>query len=164
MFYSTLTFAQNKLIFEESGLNVLEGNNAFNFKSIKHLLPTYQVIKSIGYTENEPYPTIEVSLNNELLVTVNSAGNEIFSIISKSNKVASYTGHKIGDLFKNIYKNSKYDCNVGYEEWAGYAMCRAPESEHIYYVFEKTNMQDYELPTREQLNPVKIEAIFWSKG
>jgi len=162
--HSSLSLAQKPLILNESGLNLLNGNNEFNFKTINKSLSSYQVVQGTGYTENEPYPIIKVSLNEELLLTINSADDEIFSIITNSNQVSSHTTHKIGDLFKDIYKTGDYSCNVGYEEWSGYAMCLAPKSAHIYYVFQKTNRSDGELPTIEQLNPEKIEAIFWSRG
>jgi hypothetical protein len=161
---SPISLAQQPLILNESGLSLLNGNTAFNFMTITTALPSYQVMKSTGYTENQPYPIIKVSLYGDLLLTINSAENKIYSIITKSDKVSVHTGHKIGELFEDIYTSAEYNCHVGFEEWSGYAMCLAPNSKHIYYIFSKTNKSDAELPTTEQLNPEKIKAIFWSRG
>jgi hypothetical protein len=161
---SPISLAQQPLILNESGLSLLNGNTAFNFMTITTALPFYQVMKSTGYTENQPYPIIKVSLYGDLLLTINSAENKIYSIITKSDKVSVHTGHKIGELFEDIYKSAEYDCHVGVEEWSGYAMCVAPNSKRIYYIFSKTNKSDADLPTTEQLNPEKIKAIFWSRG
>jgi hypothetical protein len=161
---SPISLAQQPLMLNETGLNLLNGNTAFNFIAITTLLPSYQVVKSTGYSENQPYPIIKVSLYDDLLLTINSAENEIYSIITKSDKVSVHTGHKIGELFKDIYKSAEYNCHVGFEEWSGYAMCVAPNSNRIYYIFSKTNKPDAELPTTEQLNPEKIKAILWSRG
>ena len=49
---SPISLAQQPLILNESGLNLLNGNTAFNFMAITTLLPSYQVVKSTGYTEN----------------------------------------------------------------------------------------------------------------
>jgi len=161
---SPISLAQQPLILNESGLSLLNGNTAFSFMTITTALPSYQVMKSTGYTENQPYPIIKVSLYGDLLLTINSAENNIYSIITKSDKVSVHTGHKIGELFEDIYKPAEYNCHVGFEEWSGYAMCLATNSKQIYYIFSKTNKSDAELPTTEQLNPEKIKAIFWSRG
>ncbi|HEY8099585.1 MAG TPA: DUF1131 family protein [Burkholderiaceae bacterium] len=165
--YADFAFAENAatppvITVSDAGVGPINAKTPFNQKAIQKLLPTLNVTKSVGSSEGEEFPVLEVSDKNGLLFTINSSEKKIFSVVFEKDRVTNELGHKIGERYEKVYKNGSGKCTAGLGEYSGSVFCSAPGSKHINYVFDgQWNGSESEVPPLKILNGWTISAIFW---
>lgn len=151
----------------DSGLGPISGKTPFDADAIQKLLPAYEVNEAVRYTEGEPYPVVEVSLNDKLLATVNPSSDRtsIFSVQVISNSAGLHFKWPIGTKFLEVYgEGGDPDpaCMALGEEMSGKVSCAAPDFENIRLVLGgKFDGPDGIVPPKAVLRHFRVEQIVW---
>ncbi len=166
----TFTFINNSKInlppLTDKGIGKLTAETPFDVKAVKSALPGLDVKPSSDKTEGESFETMIVSKNGETLLTLlptKEGARKVICIAYKSSKLTNAFGVKKGDTYADIYKNGvKGQCLPGLEEMSGQVICKAPNAENIYYVFEgKSDSVDGEVPPLGIVQNYKVVQVIW---
>jgi hypothetical protein len=156
----------NTIVLSADGIGSINSTSSFNMHQVTLAFTDFNVIEELNYHTGAPYPVIKVSDGVKPMLTIipDESQQNIFSVIVEDNKVENSLGHHLGMLYKNIYKKSQADkCQAGAEDMLGKALCYAPKTPNILYVFNgKANgTPEGTVPSNDVLESWVLESIIW---
>jgi hypothetical protein len=156
-------------VISDAGVGPIRTKTPFSVAAIQKLFPTYQVKKSVSYTEDEPYPVILISAGGKPVLIINAeeeGSRSIFSVQVVGGLYAKSSPWPIGTQFSSIYRSgTDKSCAPGEEEMAGSVICTAPGTQHIRLVFEGNwDGSDGVVPPPSYLKRYTVSQIAWVPG
>lgn len=154
------------IVISKNSIGNLDSNTPFDIAEIQASFPGHTVTEDSFSAEGVTYPAIKVSDGEGelLMITALPDNTTIDTITSSSPQVINSLGHDIGTPFSDVFDNAGSDCVAGVDAYQGKAMCFAPDTDNIQYVFDgpSTNAA-YPgiLPPTETLSSWTIEEIRW---
>lgn len=152
-----------QILLSPDNVGPISANSSFNMHEVTVAFPNYSVEEVLNYHLGSPYPVIRVSKGVKTLLVINPDKSQakVFSIIIEDNLISNTLGHPLGTSFKDIYKYGQTeDCQLGAEDMAGKALCYAPNTPNILYVFNGKGASS-NMPTAEILQGWSLESIIW---
>lgn len=160
---ATTTIDNKQISLSPDKVGPIGTQSSFNIHEVTVAFPNYSVEEMLNYHLGSPYPVIRVSKGVKTLMIINpdKSQEKIFSIIIEDNLINNSLGHPLGTSFKDIYKYGQTeDCQLGAEDMAGKALCYAPNTPNILYVFNGKGAGS-NMPTAEILQGWSLESIIW---
>lgn len=162
---SVIVEEDKSIVLSANGVGPLNATSSFNMHQMTLAFSDYNVVEEVAYQAGVPYPVIRVSegVKTILIVNPDSSHQNIFSIIIEDNIVKNSLGHHLGTPYNLVYNYGQTEeCQMGAQDMAGKALCYAPKTPNILYVFNgKTNSIHNELPPKDVLQNWALESIIW---
>lgn len=153
----------------EFGVGPLDASVPFEQGAVEGLLPAGVSVKweSVQFGKALPYPVMRVWDGPELLMELESYtphNPRLTGITVLTPRIADAQGARVGASLKSLYHyGDRPDCISGVGRFSGHAICHAPTSTHIFYVFGgKKPAAENTLPTWAKLAKWRLVAIMWS--
>ena len=143
----------------------IDAGTPFNIHHFTQAFQGLNVSQQTSFQEGEAYPVIRIAKGAKTLITVNPNVDQtgIYSVLIEDNLVHNQLGHRLGNLFDNIYSYGKVEkCLAGQEELSGKVICYAPKTRNILYIFSgRWNGPESEIPPEKVLSKWTLDAIIW---
>ncbi|MEL6350501.1 MAG: DUF1131 family protein [Cyanobacteria bacterium J06627_28] len=153
------------IVISKNSIGNIDSNTPFDVAEIQASFPGRTVTEDSFSAEGVTYPAIKVSDGEGELLTITALPDNttIDTITSSSPQVINSLGHDIGTPFSDVFDNAGSDCVAGVDAYQGKAMCFAPDTDNIQYVFDGPSDSTYPgiLPPTETLSSWTIEEIRW---
>jgi len=155
----------DEIILSADGIGVINASSSFNMHQITLSYSKYSVVEELNYHTGTPYPVIRVADGVKTIMTVipDAAQKNIYSVIVEDNAIINSLGHHLGTPYKTVYAEKAEKCQLGSEDMLGKALCYAPKTPNIIYVFHSKANSNLEgkLPSAEDLQEWVLETIIW---
>ena len=162
---SVIVEEDKSIVLSSNGVGPLNATSSFNMHQMTLAFSDYNVVEEVAYQAGVPYPVIRVSegIKTILIINPDSSHQNIFSVIIEDNIVKNSLGHYLGTPYSQVYSYGQTEeCQMGTQDMAGKALCYAPKTPNILYVFnDKTNSIHNELPPKDVLQNWALESIIW---
>lgn len=153
----------------ETGIGPVTAQTPFEREIVQQLFPELLVQDGVGSSEGEQYPTITVSDKDGELFEILPDSTELNTIhhigriFVKSDHLLNGLGHKIGQTHQQVFGDAKPECRAQGEELSGTALCHAPQSNHIFYIFrfDESRRKGDGLPPVAVLRKSVLEGVVW---
>ena len=159
------TTEDSNIILSAEGVGALNAASSFNMHQVTLAFGKYDVMEELNYHTGTPYPVIRVAdgVKNLMTIIPDASQQNIYSIIVEDNLISNSLGHRLGTPYKTVYAEKKEKCQAGTEDMLGKALCYAPNTPNIIYVFhgKSGNATDGKLPSTEDLQEWSLESIIW---
>ncbi|MEO1621211.1 MAG: DUF1131 family protein [Cyanobacteria bacterium J06632_3] len=154
------------VVLSESSIGALNGATKFDVQSVQAAFPGMTVTEDSFSAEGVTYPAIKVSADgSELLMITPQIDEESIEVITTSSpQVTNALGHEIGTSLGDIFTPDQVDsCLAGLDDYIGKAMCFAPGTQNIQYVFSGSDGGSTfgQLPSTEVLSTWTLTEIRW---
>ena len=155
----------SKISLSADGIGTLNADSSFNMHQITLAFGNYNVVEELSYHTGTPYPVIRVAVGVKNLMTIvpDASQQNIYSVIVEDNLINNSLGHHLGTPYKTVYAEKEEQCQAGTEDMLGKALCYAPKTPNIIYVFhgKSGHAVDGKLPSAEDLQEWSLESIIW---
>ncbi|MEE9444221.1 MAG: DUF1131 family protein [Cocleimonas sp.] len=159
------TEKENTIILSADGIGSINASSSFNMHQITLAFSKYNVVEELNYHTGTPYPVIRVADGVKTIMTVipDAAQQNIYSVIVEDNTITNSLGHHLGTPYKTVYAERAEQCQAGAEDMLGKALCYAPKTPNVIYIFNGKSGSSVEgkLPTDEDLQDWILESIIW---
>jgi hypothetical protein len=159
------TKQESKIMLSAEGVGALNAESSFNMHQVTLAFGKYNVVEELNYHTGTPYPVIRVAdgVKNLMTIIPDASQQNIYSVIVEDNLITNSLGHHLGTPYKTVYSEKAEQCQAGSEDMLGKALCYAPKTPNIIYVFHgKTGSAvDGKLPSTEDLQEWSLESIIW---
>lgn len=154
-----------EIVLSADGVGPINATTSFNVHQMTVAFHDYSVEEMLNFQHKVPYPVIRISKDGHALITINPdvSRQNIYSVIVEDNVVKNSLGHALGSVYSDVYKYGQTEkCQPGIEEMSGKALCYAPRTPNILYVFNgKWDGADGKMPPAEILQDWILESIVW---
>lgn len=156
-------------VVHESGVGPLDASTPFEPAAVEKRLPEGFSVRweSVQFGNAAPYPVLRVWEGGKVLMELESYtphNPQLTGITVLTPRIADERGARVGAPMKSLYRyGNKPDCMPGVGRFSGAAICHAPGSAHVFYVFrgKKPAPQDA-VPAWNELATWKLVALMWS--
>ena len=159
------TKQESKIMLSADGIGTLNADSSFNMHQVTLAFGQYNVVEELNYHTGTPYPVIRVAdgVKNLMTIIPDASQQNIYSVIVEDNLITNSLGHHLGTPYKTVYAEKIEQCQAGTEDMLGKALCYAPKTPNIIYVFhgKSGNTIDGKLPSTEDLQEWSLESIIW---
>ncbi len=159
------TEQEAKIILSADGIGTLNADSSFNMHQVTLAFGDYNVVEELNYHTGTPYPVIRVAdgVKNLMTIIPDASQQNIYSVIVEDNLITNSLGHHLGTPYKTVYAEKTEQCQAGSEDMLGKALCYAPKTPNIIYVFhgKSGHAVDGKLPSKEDLQEWVLESIIW---
>lgn len=159
------TEKENKIVLSADGIGAINASSSFNMHQITLAFSKYNVVEELNYHTGTPYPVIRVADGVKTIMTVipDAAQQNIYSVIVEDNTISNSLGHHLGTPYKTVYEEKAEQCQAGAEDMLGKALCYAPKTPNVIYIFNGKSGSSIEgkLPSDEDLQDWILESIIW---
>ena len=158
----------DQYVVRETGVGPLDAETPLDPHAVEGLLPAGLSARweSVQFPGALPYPVLRVWDGSTLLFELESATphNPVLSSIAVlSPRIADAHGVRVGAFYRSLFKhNDDPACQSGFGRFSGRAVCRAPDSAHVFYVFSGPKpLASGVLPAPDELARWRVLAILW---
>ena len=159
------TEEKDTIVLSADGIGSLNASSSFNMHQVTLAFGKYNVVEELNYHTGTPYPVIRVADGVKTIMTIipDSAQKNIYSVIVEDNIISNSLGHHLGTPYKTVYAEKAEQCQAGSEDMSGKALCYAPKTPNIIYIFNGKSGSSVEgkLPSNEDLQDWVLESIIW---
>ena len=159
------TKQESKIMLSADGVGALNAESSFNMHQVTLAFGKYNVVEELNYHTGTPYPVIRVAdgVKNLMTIIPDASQQNIYSVIVEDNLITNSLGHHLGTSYKTVYSEKAEQCQAGSEDMLGKALCYAPKTPNIIYVFhgKSGSAVDGKLPSAEDLQEWSLESIIW---
>ncbi len=155
----------DEILLADYGLDGYPAGSSFDADLVREAVPGYTVREGEAMSEGMSWTVFLVEDGDELMLEIgpDPMGTRVGTIHTTSPRVATNTGHKVGDRFSDVYSEQEANCEAGMEEMSGTVLCPVPDMVQIYYRFEGDfNGPDGEVPPLDVLENWLISSVVWS--
>lgn len=156
---------KDEIVLSADGIGAITSSSSFNMHQITLSFSKFSVVEELNYHTGTPYPVIRVADGVKTVMTIipDAAQKSIYSVIVEDNKITNSLGHHLGIPFKTVYAEKIEKCQPGTEDMLGKALCYAPNTPNIIYVFHSNTASSLEgkLPADEELQEWVLDTIIW---
>ncbi len=156
---------ESKIILSAKGIGTLNADSSFNMHQVTLAFGNYNVVEELNYHTGTPYPVIRIAdgVKNLMTIIPDASQQNIYSVIVEDNLISNSLGHHLGTPYKTVYAKKVEQCQAGSEDMLGKALCYAPNTPNIIYVFhgKSGSSVDGKLPSTEDLQEWSLESIIW---
>ncbi|MCK5812646.1 MAG: DUF1131 family protein [Cocleimonas sp.] len=153
------------IVLDKNKVGPIDAGSPFNIHHFTQAFQGFNVSQQTSFQEGEAYPVIRIAKGAKTLITINPNVDQtgIYSILIEDNLVHNQLGHRLGTLFSDVYSYGKVEkCRAGQEELSGKAICYAPKTRNILYIFSgRWSGPDGEIPPEKVLSTWALDAIIW---
>ncbi|MEO0769468.1 MAG: DUF1131 family protein [Cyanobacteria bacterium J06649_4] len=156
----------SSIVISESSIGALDSTTPFNLQAVQSAFPGMTITEDSFSAEGVTYPAIKVSAAGTELLTITPKIDEslIEEVTTNSPQVANALGHDIGTSFSDIFTADQASgCLAGVDAYMGKAMCFAPNTQNIQYVFSGSDGGSSfgQLPSADVLSSWTLTEIRW---
>jgi len=155
----------SKITLSADGIGAINADSSFNMHQMTLAFGNYNVVEELNYHTGTPYPVIRVAdgVKNLMTIIPDASQQNIYSVIVEDNVINNSLGHPLGTPYKTVYAKKTEQCQAGTEDMLGKALCYAPNTPNIIYVFhgKSGHAVDGKLPSKEDLQEWNLESIIW---
>lgn len=158
----------DQYVVREMGIGPLDAETPLDPHAVEGLLPAGLSARweSVQFPGALPHPVLRVWDGPALLFELESATphNPVLSSIAVlSPRVADARGTRVGAFYSGLYGHKDDPaCQPGFGRFSGRAVCRAPGSAHVFYVFAGPKpLESGALPASDELARWRVLAILW---
>ncbi len=159
------TTQESKIMLSADGVGAINADSSFNMHQVTLAFGKYNVVEELNYHTGTPYPVIRVAdgVKNLMTIIPDASQQNIYSVIVEDNLITNSLGHHLGTPYKTVYSEKPEQCQAGSEDMLGKALCYAPKTPNIIYVFhgKSGSAVDGKLPSAEDLEEWSLESIIW---
>lgn len=156
--------AQNtSVVLAADSVGSITADSPFNMHKVTLAFPDYSVVEELNYHLGSPYPIIRVSKGVKTIMTINpdKSQEKIYSVIVEDNLIKNSLGHPLGTAYNKVYNYGQTEeCQLGTEDMAGKALCYAPKTPNMLYVFNGKGGGSA-MPPADVLQGWSLESIIW---
>lgn len=155
----------SKISLSADGIGAINADSSFNINQVTLAFGNYNVVQELNYHTGRPYPVIRVAdgVKNLMTIIPDASQQNIYSVVVEDNLISNSLGHHLGTPYKTVYAEKAEQCQAGSEDMLGKALCYAPKTPNIIYVFhgKSGSAVDGNLPSTEDLQEWSLESIIW---
>lgn len=156
---------KDEIVLSADGVGAINASSSFNMHQITLSYSKFSVVEELNYHTGTPYPVIRVADGVKTIMTIipDAAQKSVYSVIVEDNTIINSLGHHLGSPYKTVYGEKAEQCQPGTEDMLGKALCYAPKTPNIIYVFHGKTASNLEgkLPSTEDLQEWVLETIIW---
>lgn len=156
-------------VVNENGVGPLDATTPLEPVAIEKRLPEGFSVRweSVQFGNAAPYPVLRVWDGGKVLMELESYtphNPQLTGITVLTPRIADERGARVGARMKSLYRyGDKPDCMPGVGRFSGAAICHAPSSAHVFYIFRgKKPAPENVVPAWDELAKSKLVAIMWS--
>lgn len=145
-------------------LGPIGATTPFDGAELEGLFPGASVVRSVGSTEGESYPTLRVVIAGDTVAEVRSRDEVVVhSVEVFGTPAAGGLGTLVGNRFDAVFGDgAEPDCRAGMEEESGLVLCGSPLSARVTLVFAGSfDGPDGLLPPQEVLASWTVQRVIW---
>ena len=154
-----------EIVLSASGVGPINATTSFNMHQMTLAFRDYNVVEELNYDSGTPYPVIRISEGVKTIMTLIPDGSQqnIFSIMIEDNLVVNSLGHQLGTNYSEIYTyGQNEECQAGVDDMSGKAICYAPKTPNILYVFSGSTVGEKGvIPAADVLQGWGLDSIIW---
>jgi hypothetical protein len=147
---------------EEEKAGRITSETPFDASHIASLMPGFDVKPYTAFSAGMPHTVLRVSRHERPIMSIMPTpdGKRVHSVTVHDPEVTAQRRVHVGAPFAKIFHCAE-PCSRADEYGKDKALCKAPGSLHIFYLFTLDGSQTDDLQTLETLGTTPVEAIIW---
>ncbi|EIC82735.1 RpoE-regulated lipoprotein [Serratia sp. M24T3] len=162
--FNPLNWFGNSLEVTDKGVGKLTASTPLNESDIKDGLDDdYRLRSGMSMSDGKMRSFYQAMDGDTVKITVSGEPKGNVDRIEVSDpKVQSQSGVKIGTVFSSLYSKAFESCVKGHGDDSQNIECKAPDSQHVSYVFTGAwDGPDQLMPSDDTLKSWKVSKIVW---